>query len=33
MLKYLQVKDNCRNYAPKNRRKVYFKIYLKKQIK
>jgi len=27
MLKYLQVKDNCRNYAPKNRRKVHFKTY------
>jgi len=33
MLKYLQVKDNCCNYAPQNRRKVYFKTYLKKQIK
>ncbi len=29
MLKYLQVKDNCCNYAPQNRRKVYFKTYLK----
>lgn len=32
MLKYLQVKNNCCNYAPKNRRKVYFK-HIKNQIK